>query len=74
MKFDICINSDSGLTAIPLIKQYLDTMPALRPLIMTVKAFLAARGLNSAATGGLGSYSVTLLAISFLQVRTQSVI
>lgn len=68
MKFDVNINSNDGSTAIPLIKQYMDSMPALRPLILLVKTFLARRGLNSAATGGLGSYAATLLIISFLQV------
>ena len=51
-----------------MIKHYLDTMPALRPLIMVLKAFLTARSLNSAALGGLGSYALSLIAISFLQV------
>lgn len=69
MKFDININADDGCSMIPLIKTYLDTMPALRPLLLLVKAFLARRGLNSAAASGLGSYASTLLIISFLQLR-----
>ena len=72
MKFDININSDDGYSMIPVIKTYLDTMPALRPLLLLVKAFLARKGLNSAATGGLGSYATTLLIISFLQVSQKS--
>lgn len=35
---------------------------------MIVKAFLAQRGLHEVFSGGLGSYSVICLVISFLQV------
>ena len=73
MKVDLSINSTDGVTVLPKIKQYLDTMPALCPIIMTVKMFLAVRDLNSAATGGLGSYALTLMAISFLHVSQLNV-
>lgn len=68
MKLDISINSDEGLSTIPIIKKHLDSMPALRPLVLLLKVFLTRRSLNSAATGGLGSFGLILLVISFLQV------
>lgn len=40
-----------------------------RSLVLLVKAFLAQRGMNEVFTGGLGSYSIICLVISFLQVR-----
>lgn len=56
------------MKAIPVIKSYLLTMPALRPLILAVKAFLSQRALNSASSGSLSSYSVINMCISYLQV------
>jgi non-canonical poly(A) RNA polymerase PAPD5/7 len=61
-------NTNSGLLAIPLVKHHLDDTPSLRPLILVVKNLLARHGLNSAATGGLSSYSVIWMCVSFLQV------
>ncbi|KAI6154147.1 hypothetical protein BKA82DRAFT_2768110 [Pisolithus tinctorius] len=43
-------------------------MPALRPLLMTVKVFLSQHGLNSAATGGSSSYVLAYMIIHFMQV------
>ena len=40
-----------------------------RSLVMLVKAFLNQRGMNEVFTGGLGSYSIICLVVSFLQVR-----
>ncbi|KAJ7439957.1 hypothetical protein FB451DRAFT_1301119 [Mycena latifolia] len=66
---DIGINNTDGPRAIEVVNGYLATMPALRPLILIVKGFLAQRSLNNAAYGGLGSYAVTCMCISFLQLN-----
>jgi DNA polymerase sigma len=66
---DIGINNTDGLRAITIVNEYLSKMPALRSLIFIVKGFLSQRNLNNAAYGGLGSYAVILMCISFLQVR-----
>lgn len=63
------IGSDNGVKAIPIINDYLDKMPALRPLILVVKGFLSQRDLNNAGNGSLSSYSIINMCISFLQVR-----
>jgi non-canonical poly(A) RNA polymerase PAPD5/7 len=68
-KTDIGIDNTDGVEAIDIIKGYLTRMPALRSLVMVVKAFLSQRELNSAITFGLNSYCVICMAISFLQVR-----
>lgn len=39
-----------------------------RSLVLLVKAFLNQRGMNEVFTGGLGSYSIICLVVSFLQV------
>lgn len=41
---------------------------AARSLVLLVKAFLNQRGMNEVFTGGLGSYSIICLVVSFLQV------
>ena len=68
MDVSISVGDDAGRKAIPLIKSYLEEMPALRALILCIKMFLSPRGLNNAAQGTLSSYAITLMTISFLQV------
>ena len=65
---DISINQTTGLSAVALINRYLQHFPALRPLIMIVKLFLSSRGLNEVFKGGLGSYTIICMVISFIQV------
>ncbi|KAJ7696810.1 hypothetical protein B0H17DRAFT_1053139 [Mycena rosella] len=66
---DIGINNLDGPRAIEIVNDYLAKMPALRPLIFIVKGFLSQRNLNNAAHGGLGSYVVICMCISFLQLN-----
>ncbi|KAF7340984.1 Non-canonical poly(A) RNA polymerase PAPD5 [Mycena sanguinolenta] len=66
---DLGINNTDGPQAIAVVNEYLSKMPALRPLILIVKGFLSQRNLNSAAYGGLGSYAVICMCISFLQLN-----
>jgi non-canonical poly(A) RNA polymerase PAPD5/7 len=42
---------------------------ALRALVMITKSFLSQRSMNEVFTGGLGSYAIVCLAISFLQMH-----
>jgi non-canonical poly(A) RNA polymerase PAPD5/7 len=65
---DISINQENGLVAGSVIKRFLAEIPAIRPIVLAIKLFLSQRGINEVFTGGLGSYSVVLLVISFLQV------
>lgn len=67
---DISLNQTTGITAITVIKKYLEHFPALRPLILIVKSYLNQRGMNEVYKGGLGSYSIICMVISFLQVRS----
>ena len=43
-------------------------MDALVPLVLVLKQFLYQRGLHNAFTGGLSSYCLVLMVISFLQL------
>ncbi len=66
---DVSLNQTNGVSAGRIINQYLDVLPGSRQLILVVKAFLSQRSMNEVYTGGLGSYAVICLVISFLQVR-----
>ncbi|KAL4080781.1 hypothetical protein J3A83DRAFT_4121423, partial [Scleroderma citrinum] len=73
LNVDISINQGNGVTAGNIINGFLRDMRgcgfALRSLVMVAKAFLNQRGMNEVYTGGLGSYSIVCLAISFLQMH-----
>ncbi|KAI6008653.1 hypothetical protein EDC04DRAFT_2548257, partial [Pisolithus marmoratus] len=73
LNVDISINQGNGVTAGKVINGFLQDMDgcgsALRSLVLVVKAFLNQRGMNEVYTGGLGSYSIVCLAISFLQMH-----
>ena len=77
-KVDISINQENGLVSGQIISGFLKDMvsgvdgresKALRSLVMITKAFLSQRSMNEVYTGGLGSYSVVCLAVSFLQMH-----
>jgi len=58
----------TGITAIKVVTKYLEHFPALGPLTLIVKSYLNQRGMNEVYKGGLGSYSIMCMVISFLQV------
>jgi non-canonical poly(A) RNA polymerase PAPD5/7 len=64
---DISINQTNGVKAGDMINRFLQELPALRGLVLITKAFLSGRKMNEVYTGGLGSFSIVCLAISFLQ-------
>lgn len=66
---DIALNATSGTESAQLIKEQSASFPALRPLTLLLKQFLDMRGLNEVYTGGVGSYAVTCLVLSFLQIH-----
>ncbi|CAL1705450.1 unnamed protein product [Somion occarium] len=66
---DMSINQVNGIAAGKIIKHFLRELPALRPLVLIIKSFLSQRSMNEVFTGGLGSYSIVCLAISFLQMH-----
>ncbi|XP_075868798.1 terminal nucleotidyltransferase 4A-like isoform X2 [Nelusetta ayraudi] len=69
VKVDISFNVETAVKAAQFIKSYLKKYTVLPPLIFILKQFLLQRDLNEVFTGGIGSYSLTLMAISFLQLH-----
>jgi len=68
-ELDVSINVSSGLDAAHFMQQAMRAQPAIRPLVLLLKHFLQMRGLNMLFTGGLGSYAIMCLVISFLQLH-----
>lgn len=66
---DICFNQPSGPPAAAYMKRYLKALPPLRPLTFILKYYLAVRRLNEPYTGGIGSFLLQLMIVSFLQHR-----
>lgn len=59
----------SGPQAATLMHQYMDALPPLRPLTFVLKYFMASRDLNQPYTGGVGSFMLQMMIVSFLQHR-----
>ncbi|CAJ1966674.1 unnamed protein product [Cylindrotheca closterium] len=70
---DVCFDQESGPQAARLMHQYMDALPPLRPLTFVLKYFMASRGLNQPYTGGVGSFLLQMMIVSFLQHRERSV-
>ena len=69
IKVDISFNMNNGVKSADFIKLYKRRFPVLERLVMVLKQFLLQRDLNEVFTGGISSYSLILMTISFLQVR-----
>ncbi|KAF2361044.1 PAP/25A-associated [Trinorchestia longiramus] len=69
VKVDISFNMSSGVNSARLIKQYKKTHPELCKLVMVLKQFLLQRDLNEVFTGGISSYCLILMVVSFLQLH-----
>ncbi|KAJ7137931.1 hypothetical protein C8R44DRAFT_339409 [Mycena epipterygia] len=72
---DLSINQENGIVAGGIINGFLKEFGgggnclALRALVLLTKLFLSQRGMNEVYTGGLGSYAIVCLVISFLQMH-----
>ncbi|CAB3362660.1 Hypothetical predicted protein [Cloeon dipterum] len=69
VKVDISFNMQNGVRSANLITDFKERFPVLAPLVMVLKHFLLERDLNEVFTGGISSYSLILLTISFLQLH-----
>ena len=72
---DINVNDRLGLINSSMIKEYCDAHPFVRPLLRAIKEWAKPLGLNypSPVRGSpisFSSYALTLMTISFLQVRS----
>ncbi|KAI1285440.1 Terminal nucleotidyltransferase 4B [Halotydeus destructor] len=68
-KLDIATNPRNGGKAISLLQRYVREFPNLRQLVLVVKQFLYMRNLHEVFKGGISSYAVQLMMVSFLQLH-----
>lgn len=73
IKVDISFKNSDGVRTTKLIKDYIAAFPVLPKLVMVLKQFLAQKKLNEVFYGGISSYSLILMVVSFLQVSTVKV-
>ncbi|RZC36548.1 non-canonical poly(A) RNA polymerase PAPD5-like, partial [Asbolus verrucosus] len=69
IKVDISFNMSNGVKSAELIKTFIQMFPVLPKLVYVLKQFLLERDLNEVFTGGISSYSLILMCISFLQLH-----
>jgi non-canonical poly(A) RNA polymerase PAPD5/7 len=68
---DVCFDQPGGPESADLMHRFMSSMPPLRPLTFVLKYFLASRDINKPFTGGIGSYMLQLMIVSFLQHRSR---
>ncbi|MCP9257869.1 PAP-associated domain-containing protein 5 [Dirofilaria immitis] len=66
---DISFNTIQGVRSAKFIEDMKMRYPVLEPLVLVLKQFLMQRQLNQVFTGGLSSYGLILMLISFLQLH-----
>lgn len=69
VRIDISFNVENGLKSAKLIKQWKKKYPHFPKLVCVLKQFLLQRDLKEVFTGGIGSYALILMVISFLQLH-----
>lgn len=69
ISIDVCFNQRTGPQAAALMHQYMEALSPLRPLTFVLKKFMASRGLNQPYTGGVGSFLLQTMILTFLQHR-----
>ena len=72
VKVDISFNQEGGLVCVRLIQTFVQQYPMLPKLIAVLKQFLTQRQLNEVYYGGISSYSLFLLLLSFLQLHPRN--
>ncbi|KAJ8303352.1 hypothetical protein KUTeg_019748 [Tegillarca granosa] len=69
VKVDISFNTKNAVKSAKLIKSFMEEFPNLKYLVLVLKQFLLQRDLNEVFTGGISSYSLIYMAVSFLQLH-----
>lgn len=67
LSVDVSLNTDSAMATSDYIHEQMKVYPWLRPLILILKLYLCQRNLGETYRGGIGSYLLFVLCLSFLQ-------
>ncbi|KAG0054637.1 hypothetical protein BGZ83_010765 [Gryganskiella cystojenkinii] len=71
LPIDISFNITNGIDSARIVNQYMEEVPALRPMTLLIKHFLMIKGYNEVFNGGIGSYTTMIMILSFLQMHPQ---
>ena len=71
---DISVENENhfGLKTVELVKSYLKAYDVLEPIILALKTLLNNGGLNNPYTGGLSSYGLILMVVSYIQSEIEN--
>lgn len=69
ISIDMSFERRNGKESAVLMNDMLAKIPPLRPLCFVLKAYTAARGINEPYTGGIGSFLLQMMIVSFIQMR-----
>lgn len=69
VRVDISFNMQTGTDCAKLIEEFICQFPSLPFMVFVLKQFLLQRDLNEVWTGGISSYSLILMIVSFLQLH-----
>ncbi|CAF2338014.1 unnamed protein product [Rotaria sp. Silwood2] len=65
VKIDMSFNMNNGLRSAQLVLRYMEDYPYLKYLVYVLKQYLIQLNLNEVWTGGISSYSITLMLIYY---------
>lgn len=71
LSVDVSFDLETGPQAVKIMERFVRQMPPLRPLIFVLKYFMKIRDLNEPYTGGMGSFMLQMMIVSFLQHRAR---
>ena len=69
---DICFNRTSGVDGVKVIQDFIQQFPLLPKIVLVLKQFLTQRNLHEVFFGGISSYALILLVISFLKLHPRN--
>jgi len=68
---DISLSVTAGKENTQVVNDYVAQYPLLRPLTLVIKYYLKHRFLNNPWSGGIGSYTLVLMIINYLQLHAR---
>ena len=74
MNIDISFDSEkhNGLKCVNLVKSYLQEYTVLKPITIALKAILQSANLHNPNKGGLSSYGLILMVVSYIQSQKEN--
>ena len=74
MTVDISVQNDKhyGIKCVELVKSYIKEYDVLKPMTIALKTILKNANLNNSYTGGLSSYGLILMIVSYIQNKRDS--